>query len=121
MVVTDHLRKYLGREVESVKRKFVTIHSRKAPSGDTNIPEYVRIAKELKEMIRDKAILNVTDEVYDMEDGGTFINPDGTVGGVVPVAGTSVKEMSVAGTSVAVTCDDPNAVDPSPTRGGEET
>ena len=121
MVVAEHSKNYPGREVDSVKRKFATIHRRKAPSGDPNIPEYVRMAKELKEMIRDKAMINVADEIYDMEDGGTFTSPDGTVRGVVPVPvagtsgeGASVSGMSVAGTSVAVTCD---AVDPSPTRG----
>ena len=73
-------------------------------------------------MIKDKAILNVADEVYDIEDGDTFTSPDGTVRGVVPVAGISVEGASVSGMSVtnksvAVTCDDRNAVDHSPTRG----
>lgn len=121
MVLAEHSKSYPGREVDSIKRKFATIHRRKAPSGDPNIPEYVRMAKELKDMIRDKAMLNVGDEIYDMEDGGTFTSPDGTVRGVVPVPvartsgeGASVSGISVAGTSVAVTCD---AVDHSPNRG----
>ena len=70
------------------------------------------MTKELKEIIKEKAILNVTNEVYDMEDGSTFMSPDVTIHRVIPITGASV-----AGTSIAVTCDGPNVVGPPPSRG----
>ena len=87
-----------------------------------------------KEIIKDKTMLNVTDEVYNMDAGGTFASPDGAVRRHIPVickialnSGEKVAEISIIGTSVAtantnrVTCDGPNAVAPSPTRGRRDS
>ena len=79
-------------------------------------------------MIKDKAMLNLVDEVYDMKDGGTFTSPDGAVRRLIPVAcivalnsgdtvaGTNVAGTSVIGVSVLVIRDGPNAVSPSLSR-----
>ena len=59
-MVHKHLKRYPGREVDSVKREFATIYCRKALSGDPNIPEYVHIAEQFKK------------DISDMEENSTF-------------------------------------------------
>ena len=44
---------FLGRYVDSLRRKYTSIHREKVPTGDPNMPEEVRLAKKLKYMIGD--------------------------------------------------------------------
>ena len=65
--------------MESLKQMFHSIHRRKAPSGDPNIPEYVKMAKRLKTDIGDEALIGTGDAEYDMDDQGSVVSSDGTV------------------------------------------
>ena len=51
------------------------------------------MAKDLKKLIKDKVVLNVEDEVYGMEDDGTFASPSDAVRRHITVVCTVVPNM----------------------------
>ena len=52
-----HSVSFPGRDVVSLRRKFTTLHRKKIPTGDPNMPPAVRLAKQVKYAIADKAEL----------------------------------------------------------------
>ena len=76
MVVEAHTAHYPGRDVESLRRKYTSLHRKKIPTGDPNIPPEVRLAKRVKHLIGDKAeVCDGTDE-YNMIDAGDEVPDD---------------------------------------------
>ena len=65
-VVDLHSEKYPGRDKESIVRKFTTLHRRKIPTGDPNMPPEIRLAKRIKYGIGDKAEVADGTGEYDM-------------------------------------------------------
>ena len=66
-VVTKHAIGYPGRDVDSIRRKFESLHRKQIPTGDPNMPEEVRLAKRVKYMIGDKANIGDGEEDYQLE------------------------------------------------------
>ena len=56
-VLDQHSRLFPGRDVDSLRRKFTTLHREKIPTGDPNMPLEVRLVKKVKCAISDKAEL----------------------------------------------------------------
>ena len=81
-----HNARYPGRTLQSLRRKFTTIHRKEAPTGDPNIPEDILLAKEVHKLIGDKALIGGSEEIYDMVGNGSFVNTDGTQSEVPSVA-----------------------------------
>ena len=52
-VVDLHLVEFPGRAVDSLRRKYTSIHQKKVTTRDPNMPEEVRSAKKIKYMIVD--------------------------------------------------------------------
>ena len=76
MVVEAHTAQYPGRDVESLRRKYTSLHRKKIPTGDPNIPPEVRLAKRVKHLIGDKAeVCDGTDE-FNMIDAGDEVPDD---------------------------------------------
>ncbi len=63
-----------GRTADSLKRKFRQLYLMKTPTGDPNMPETVRRAKEINMRIREKSLVcidcNETEEEEEEEEGG---------------------------------------------------
>ena len=53
--VDNHTLLYEGRDVDSIRRKFASLHRRQIPTGDPAMPEEVRLAKHVNYLIGDKA------------------------------------------------------------------
>ena len=66
-VADEYSQQYLGRDVESLRRKYTTMHRRKVPTRDLTCPPEVRLAKRVKVMIGEKADLGEGEREYDME------------------------------------------------------
>ena len=52
-MVEVHPVEFPGQDVDSLRRKYTSIHVKKVPTGDPNIPEEMRLAKKVKYMIGD--------------------------------------------------------------------
>ena len=76
-VLADHSIVYPGRDVDSIRRKFHSLHRKKVPTGDPNMPIEVKMAKRVKYLIVDKAELCGGGEGYNME-SNTFGRDDGS-------------------------------------------
>ena len=74
LTVSRHAIPYSGRDVEGLRRKYNTLHRKKCPTGDPNIPWEVDLAKRIKFNIGEKACLGGGDEEYDLETN-TFSGP----------------------------------------------
>ena len=44
-VLDQHCEVFPGRDVDSLRRKYTTLHRKKIPTGDPNMPPEVRLAK----------------------------------------------------------------------------
>ena len=66
-VINEHSVMYPGRDVDSIRRKFINCHRKKVPTGDPDCPEEIRLAKRVKYLIGDRANLGGGQEEYDME------------------------------------------------------
>ena len=86
-----HTARYPGRTIQSVRRKYTLTHRKKAPSGDPDQPEEIRLAKEIKNLIGDKALIGGGEEVYNMEGNGSFLNADGTLSDVPAAANMEMR------------------------------
>ena len=93
MVVDAHSAKYEGRDLESLRRKYTSLHRKKMKTGSPNIPPEVLLAKKVKYMIGDKAEIGDGTEEYNMlddetedveEDVDTFIPPPAAVPVLLP-------------------------------------
>ena len=76
-VADAHSQQYPGRDVESLRRKYVTTHRRKVPTGDPTCPAEVRLAKRVKVLIGEKADLDEAENVFDMESNSFAGGEDG--------------------------------------------
>ena len=65
-VLDLHSAQYPGRDVNSLRRKYTTLHRKKMPTGDPLCPEEVRMAKACKYRIAQKADLGDATGEYDM-------------------------------------------------------
>ena len=88
MVVDAHSAQYEGRDLDSIKRKYTSLHRKKIPTGSPNIPPEVKLAKRVKYMIGDKAEIGDGTEEYNMLDdepedveeyANTFVPPPAAV------------------------------------------
>ena len=61
-----HSVEFPGRDVDSLRRKYTSVHCKKVPIGDPNILEEIRLAKKVKCMIKDWAQFGGKEEDYDM-------------------------------------------------------
>ena len=68
-VVRQHNQVYPERNLDSIRRKYQTLHRMKKPTGDPDCPEHVRLAKRVKYSIAHKADLGLGDEELEMPDG----------------------------------------------------
>ena len=93
-VVTSHSERYPGRDVISLRRKFQSLHRRRVPTGDPNMPEEIRLAKEVKELIGRRAHIGTGDEEFDMAGEGTFTTADGDSRPAAPV-NVAVRPSSI--------------------------
>lgn len=69
-VVTLHDKNFSAkmRTVDSLKRKFATLHRRKIPTGNPIIPEDVSLAKEVRSKITQRSEIGTADNVSDQFD-----------------------------------------------------
>ena len=83
-VLMEHSEVYPGRDVDSIRRKYNTLHRKQVPTGSPNITPEILAAKRVKYKIGDKAdIGGGEDEVFELEKGfletgGVADNDDGT-------------------------------------------
>ena len=56
-VLDQHSEVFPRRDVDSLRRKYTTLHRKKIATGDPNMPLEVRLAKKVKYAISDKAEL----------------------------------------------------------------
>ena len=66
-VVDNHTLLYEGRDVDSIRRKFASLHRRQIPTGDPAMPEEVRLAKHVKYLIGDKANIGDVEDEFELE------------------------------------------------------
>jgi len=71
-VVDLHSVKLPGHDIGSLRRKCTSIHQKKVPTGDLNMPDEVHLVKKVKYMIGDRAQLEggEHDMLSDHVDGG---------------------------------------------------
>ena len=65
-VVELHLGKFPGRNVGSLHRNYTSIHRKKVPAGNHNIPEEACLVKQIQYMTGDWAKFVWGEEDYDM-------------------------------------------------------
>ena len=63
-VTGEHTLVHPGRDIESSKRKYTIMHRKKSPTGDPNISEEVRLAKEVINKIGAKSSVARGDKYY---------------------------------------------------------
>jgi hypothetical protein len=69
-VLMEHSRNYPGRDIESIRRKYNTLHRKQVQTGNPNVPPEILAAKRVKRLIGDKAdIGGGEDENFDLEAG----------------------------------------------------
>ena len=71
-VEEEHAKKFPGRDVLSLRRKFALLHRRQIKTGDTNMPKDVRLAKRIKYLQGQRADVGDCTEVFDIERGMNF-------------------------------------------------
>ena len=109
-VLDQHSTLFPGRDVDSLRRKYTTLHRKKIPTGDPNMPPEVRLAKRVKYAISDKAELGDGGGEFDLmsDDDGEDAS-DEVAGPVVPLAEPPVvhrrapvvqPELAVGGSSL---------------------
>ena len=76
-VLTEHSVLFPGRDVDGLRRKYTSVYRKKVPTGDPNIPLEVEMAKKVKYLIGDKAMVGGGSEEYDMANN-TFVDPSDT-------------------------------------------
>lgn len=81
-IVNTHVANgYPGRDVDSIRRKYSTLHRKSSPTGDPDMPPEVRQAKRIKfKEIGEKANIGDAgqDQAYDLEEGGSTTNSSTT-------------------------------------------
>ena len=89
-VQMEHSQNFPGRDIESIRQKYNSLHRKQVQTGNPNIPPEILAAKRVKQKIGDKAdIGGGEDDNFDLETG--FGGSDGQdppqeVGNGVPVA-----------------------------------
>lgn len=97
-VVQEHSAVYSGRDVDSIRRKYTSLHRKQVPTGSPHMTPEIHAAKRIKYKIGDKAdVGGGDDENFDLEKGfsGSSANEapvDTVVGGVA--IGTPAKRAS---------------------------
>ena len=100
-VLDTHSERFPGRDTASIRRKLQGLHRKKMPTGDPDMPEEVRLAKEVRDLIGAKARISTADEEYDMEGEGTFLTVDGVARTAAPVVvnnrniGSDIDSVSI--------------------------
>lgn len=75
-VQMEHTQQYPGRDIESIRRKYNSLHRKQVQTGNPNIPPEILAAKRVKQKIGEKAdIGGGEDETFDLEAG--FSGSDG--------------------------------------------
>ena len=102
IVTSQQSQSFPGRDVDALRRKFNTLHQKRCPTGDPNMPWEVRQAKRVKYKIGDKASLGGGEETYNLEDN-TF-GGDGVIGPVPitlaqPNTSTTINQPTNAATA----------------------
>jgi hypothetical protein len=72
-VLAMHTVNFPGREVESLRRKFSTLHRKKVPTGDPGCPTDVKLAKRIEHEISSRADIGDGAEEMDLA-SGSFAN-----------------------------------------------
>ena len=91
-----------------------SLHWRKAPSGDPNIPEEVLFVKESKQLVCVEAIIGVGNEKCDLERSGGFVNTDIPVRPHIIISSVLTNRNS-GGAEVSSTCATSHIASPSRT------
>lgn len=65
-VLELHSINFPSRDVDSLRRKYTSCYRKKAPTSDPNVPEEIKLAKEVKRKMGDKAQFGGGEEVYDI-------------------------------------------------------
>ena len=80
-VLDSHSVHFPGRDVNGLRRKYTTLHRKKIPTGDPNMPDAVRMAKRCKYRIADKAELCDGSSHYNMMRGNDAadVDPEGGI------------------------------------------
>ena len=81
-VAGRHALVFPGRDTDALRRKYNTLHRKKCPTGDPNIPFEVAAAKTIKYKIGERAGLGGGEEEYDLE-SNSFSGP-GVLGDAPP-------------------------------------
>eukprot|EP00536_Pseudo-nitzschia_multiseries_P004067 jgi/Psemu1/9171/gm1.9171_g len=66
-VADVHAEKFPGRDTESIRNKFNRLHRKKAPTGNPTMRWGIKEAKELFQMIGDKACIIDGEDIYEIE------------------------------------------------------
>lgn len=66
-VADKHAEKFRGRDVDSIRRKFYTLHRRAIPTGNPTCPWYVKQAKRIKHFIGEQACMAEADKKFDLD------------------------------------------------------
>ena len=99
---------YPGRSVESLRRKYHSLHRKKIPTGDPLMPAEVRLAKRVKYLIGNRASMGNGEEEYSLEADGIGdglidgLNPDilDTVEGEGNICSSSASARSTSASSI---------------------
>jgi len=68
-VLVEHSNLFPNRDVESLRRKYHTLHRKKIPTGDPSMPLEVKMAKRIKYKIGERANLGDGEEGFDLATG----------------------------------------------------
>ena len=66
-VTDEHNEDFPGRSKESLMKKYATLYRKKIPTGDPNCPEEVKLAKQVKYLIGQKAAVGDGEEEFNLE------------------------------------------------------
>jgi hypothetical protein len=99
LVLEQHSLSYLGREVESLRRKVAQLHRVKTPTGDPRCPQEVKLAKRIKYIISSCADIGDGMEEMDLATG-TFTS-------ATPTEEAGEEDASSLGNDAADGEDDP--------------
>ena len=67
LVADNHAKNYTRRDVPSTRRKWQILHCMKIPTGDPEIPEEVRVAKNIHFKIGTNTDLEIEKDTFDLE------------------------------------------------------
>ena len=76
-VLASHSELFHGRNVLSLRRKLQTLHRKKVPTGNSNMPEEVRLVKEIKDLIGLRSLIGDGVDDFDMEGDDSYTNEEG--------------------------------------------